>query len=88
VPIRCDGVTTPLHISYPFLSQNRQATVLTTITRGAAELPNKVLEKFKALLERDKVEFSPSGVGVSPPLASGSGSARDGGSQNANDGSR
>jgi hypothetical protein len=54
------------------------------VTGGTAELPDGVWERSKALLERDEAEFGPSGVAASPPSVSGSGSARDGGSWNAN----
>ena len=88
MPIVCDWVTTPLHISYPFLSQNRLATILMTTTGGNAELTDRIWEKFKAFLERDKVKFGPLGVAASPPLASGWGLAGDGGNRNANNRAR
>jgi hypothetical protein len=70
------------------LSRTTMMTIaaMTTTTGGAAELPDEVWEKFKALLERDEAEFGPSGVAASPPLALGSGSAGDGESWNANNG--
>ncbi len=64
------------------------SAAMMTTTGGAAELPNGVWKKFKAILKRDKAEFVPLGVGASPLLALGLGLARDGGSRNANYGNR
>jgi hypothetical protein len=42
-------------------------TTTTMMTGGAAEMPDGVGDEFEAALERDKVEFGPLGVAVSPP---------------------
>ncbi len=44
-------------------------TVTTTMTTGgAAKMPDRVGDKFKAPLKRAEAEFGPSGVVASPPV--------------------